>query len=420
MTKSPSTLEKGGDLAALRALSDAARRVEAAYSKLRHGAARLDQELADANRRLEQKVVELEHLSGSLAAVLSAIPCGVVVADGDGVVIMANPAAQRILGVSQKDLLGRPAASVVDENGQKLLLLPRGECSDIERPVASPDSKEGARIVRGSVVAVKDAAGEFLGRVELLDDRTEVKTLEEEVRRLDRLAELGRVAAILAHEIRNPLSGIRGFAGMLERKLKDGDGRESELRYARRICEGADRADAIIDSVLFLARPRPLRHETVDVESFFCDCWESVAHADPARARGVEVKLDVSPRGLAIHADRVRLAQGVSNLLTNALHATSSTGGKGHIELSARVNGEFMTLRIADDGPGIDRESLPHLFEPFFTTKSEGAGLGLALVQRVAELHGGKVRVTSEKGKGAAFCLDLPMHKNLETETACA
>jgi signal transduction histidine kinase len=129
------------------------------------------------------------------------------------------------------------------------------------------------------------------------------------------------------------------------------------------------------------------------------------------------VVLDVLPRGLAIDADRVRLEQCVSNLLTNALQAI---GGKGRIELCARIDDGWTMLRVKDDGPGIDPAALPHLFEPFFSTKSEGAGLGLALVKRVAELHGGRVTVESRKGEGACFRLALPVHRNFITETVHA
>lgn len=407
-----SVVGNDADLAALRALTDAARRVEEAYSQLKSGASRLDRELALANLRLEQKVVELEHLSGSLAAVLSAMPSGVVVADRDGVVIMANPAAQRILGVSASRLLGVPATELMGTDGDRLLLLSRGECENVERVLPSA---EGDRHVFGSVVAVKDAAGQFLGRVELLDDRTEFKALQDEVRRLDRLAELGRVAAILAHEIRNPLSGIRGFAGMLERKLRDGNGREEELRYAKRVIEGAERADEIIDSVLFLANPRPPRREAIELEGFLCDAWECVAQADPQRARGTCVALTVVPDGLTVLADRVRLRQAVSNLMHNALEAI---GGKGRIEARAEVVPHGIAIRIKDDGPGIDAETRARVFEPFYSTKQEGAGLGLALVKRIAELHGGTISVDSQIGHGATFTLTLPAEARL-TEIAC-
>lgn len=418
MTRTIATVETltaaGDDVAALRALAAAARRVEDAYTRLQSGAARLDQQLADANRRLEQKVVELEHLSGSLAAVLAAIPCGVVVADSEGSVIMANPAAHEILGLEAGALFGRPAAQIVSATGRPLLLLAHGECSAVERRIAGAS---GDRVVRGSVVAVRDAAGAFLGLVEMLDDRTEVKALEDEVRRLDRLAELGRVAAILAHEIRNPLSGIRGFAGMLERRLKDDEDRAAELRYARRICEGADRADAIIDSVLFLANPRPLKREVIDLEAFLCDCWERVCHGSKTKARGVEVKLDLEPAAIAILADRIRLEQAVTNLLENALAAMD---GRGRIELVARTGDGRVRLEVSDDGPGIPAEVLPRLFEPFFTTKNEGAGLGLALVKRILEHHGGSVRAENRASRGASFVLDLPLHVLPVSEKAIA
>lgn len=384
------------------AFSVMAEQVQSAYDSLRQTAAHLDRELARANARLQTQVDELENLSGSLAAVLRAIPCGVVVASKDGELLMANPAAERLLDRSAADLVGLSAASIEDARGNPILALPGGPGETGERLVRTA---HGSRILDGCVVPVSDAAGHELGLVEVLNDRSEVKALEEEVRRLDRLAELGRVAAIIAHEIRNPLSGIRGFAGLLKRRLEEGAGDGAALRWAERICEGADRADQIIDSVLFLARPRPLDRGRVEISRFLSDTFEAVAQGCRELCRDVDVRVHVEPADVALDADEVRLGQALANLIQNALE---SLGGRGRLELSAREVDGRVELRVRDSGPGVPAEAAARLFEPFFSTKSDGAGLGLALVQRIVELHEGEIRLEPGLGTGAGFVLSFP------------
>jgi signal transduction histidine kinase len=389
--------------------STVASRLQAAYENLQRTAASLDRKLAEANRRLLSQVEELENLSGSLAAVLRAIPCGVVVAGVDGTVLMANPAAERILALSGTALLGRRAADLADRDGTPLLCLAAPDAAEPaqERILHVGD---GARIVDGCVVPVADGAGGTLGWVEVLNDRSEVRALQEEVRRLDRLAEMGRIAAIIAHEIRNPLAGIRGFAGLLERDLAGKDGTETQRRWTRRINEGVERADAIIDSVLFLARPRALQRAPLPAEALLLDAYESVAQAHPQRVRGLRVTRDVEPAGLTVSCDEVRLKQALANLIQNAVEALAGCDKPGphRLELSARAHGDAVEICIADSGPGVPDGVRDKLFEPFFTTKDDGAGLGLALVQRIAELHGGTVRVDRSAFGGAAFTLSLP------------
>ncbi len=387
---------------AFQAFSEVANRLNAAYDGLRQSAAKLDRELADANRRLEEKVAQLENLSGSLAAVLRAIPSGVVVAATDGTLLMVNPAAERLLERSVHELVGRPASSIVDRAGNPLLRLPDGPSPIAER-VMTPGAE--ARIVDGAVLTVDDAAGNALGLVEVMNDRSEVKALQEEVRRLDRLAELGRMAAIIAHEIRNPLSGIRGFAGMLHRQLQKSENAETERRWTRRICEGVERADAIIDSVLFLARPRPMKTGEVDAEQLLAESLERVLAAKEGAARGVRARRKVEPAGLTVRADATRVEQALVNLIQNSIEAMN---GEGQLELSARREGDVVALYVRDSGPGVSAALRATVFEPFFSTKSDGAGLGLALVARIAELHGGTVSLVPGIGTGAGFRLALP------------
>ena len=384
--------------------SEVADRVQTAYRALQACASRLDRDLARANARLRCQVDALENLSGSLAAVLRAIPSGVVVADNDGMIVMANPAAEEILGLKGNELIGRAATDLTDARGAPLLRLIEGAGETRERIV---QTARGARILDGCVVPATDTDDNVLGLVEVMNDRSEVKALQEEVRRLDNLAELGRVAAILAHEIRNPLSGIRGFAGMLDRHLADREGESDARRWTRRICEGVGRADAIIDSVLYLARPRPLMTRRVDVEAMICDVLESVAAGSPSLVRGVRLEHSVKPPGLCVSADEVRIKQAVGNLVQNGIEAMA---GDGRLDVVARAVDGAVEIEVRDTGPGFTESARERLFEPFFTTKDDGAGLGLALVQRIAEVHRGTVEARSCR-TGTAIVIRIPVDR---------
>lgn len=380
-----------------------AERVQAAYERLRETASRLDRDLADANLRLRLQVEELENLSGSLAAVLRAIPSGVVVADLEGRILMVNPAAERILGIRSDEVLGKPAAQVEDRRGAPLFALQEGPGEVEERWL---DTAAGPRRLAGRVVEVRDGDGQALGLVEVFDDCSKIRALEDEVRRLDRLAELGRVAAIIAHEIRNPLSGIRGFAGLLQRRARE-RGDAASLRWLERVFEGVERADRIIDSVLFLSRPRPLDTADVDPAGLLRRVVETTAR-ERGVPEGVRIRLETDRAPRTVRADALRLEQALGNLLRNALEAV---GERGEIVVFARSVGEEILLGVEDDGPGVPEEVRDRLFEPFFTTRTEGAGLGLALVRRIAELHGGSARHETPRRGGARFLVALPAQR---------
>lgn len=403
--------EKGELREAFDTFSKVADRVHSAWANLSEHAKRLDQDIAEANATLRCQVGALESLSGSLAAVLRAIPSGVVVADTHGMIVMANPAAEEILGRKGRELIGKMAEDVVGANGAHLLNLILGPGHTAERVLETGD---GMRLVDGCVVRATDTEGNEVGLVEVLNDRSEVKALREEVRRLDGLAELGRVAAIIAHEIRNPLSGIRGFAGMLERHHRAEHEGGPRHRWSKRICDGAERADAIIDSVLYLSRPRVGATEEMSSADLIQRALDAVAGAFPAKLRGVSVVTEVTPADLTIRCEAIRIEQALQNLIENALEAIS---GHGTLRVTAGQSAAGVTFQVEDDGPGVSDAARVRLFEPFFTTRTDGAGLGLALVARVAEVHGGSVACI-KRDSGATFQLTLP--NNTHTAEAIA
>jgi two-component system sensor histidine kinase PilS (NtrC family) len=238
-----------------------------------------------------------------------------------------------------------------------------------------------------------------MGSAVIFQDLTEMRAMEERVRRSEQLAELGRVAAGLAHELRNPLASMSGSVEL----LKGGGGLgQEERRLMDIVLREAARLDQLVTRFLEWSRPAPPRREATDL-SRLLDETLAVFRNDPGAAR-VRLEADLGPAAAACDPDQMR--QVFWNLLANAAQAMDGTGGR--IRVSCAADADGVRVVVADDGPGIEPSDLPRLFEPFFTTKREGTGLGLATVQRIVDAHGGTIEVESAPGRGAAFTVRLP------------
>jgi PAS domain S-box-containing protein len=378
----------------------AARDLEDAYAALKTRAARIDARLEETNGRLSDKVVELRRAHGRLQATLDAVPCGVVVVNKDGFVDEANAAAERILGLGAAELVGRDAAALRAKDGAPLLLLSGANASDrAPRRLVACDG--AVRRVASAWTDLQDGGG-----IEVLSDLTEVAHLRAQLNRLDTLAALGEMAAGVAHEIRNPLNGVAGFASLLSRALEGADGgdRSKLLRYADRIGRGVAEVEEIVANLLLWARPERLDVSTFSIRDLVL---EVVSEKDrlvkgPSLAR---VDLRGVDDGAPFPGDRVKLKIVLVNLLKNALEAT---GEKGRVVVEYRRDGTGFAASVEDDGPGISPEMRRKLFRPFSTDKASGTGLGLAIARRLAESHGGELRVEQGTLGGARFAVVLP------------
>jgi two-component system sensor histidine kinase PilS (NtrC family) len=227
--------------------------------------------------------------------------------------------------------------------------------------------------------------------------------MEEEVKRSERLADLGRVAAGLAHELRNPLASMAGSIELLRASsgLSAGDARLMDI-----VLREAERLEGLVAAFLAFSRPAPPRRAAVDLARAVAETLEVFAH-DPAAER-VRVERALGPA--VADCDAGQLRQVLWNLLTNAAHAAGAREGGGTVRVrcGAGDGDGWARIEVEDDGPGIPAADLPHLFTPFFTTRDGGTGLGLATVQRIVDAHGGRVDVASTPGAGARFTVQLP------------
>jgi two-component system nitrogen regulation sensor histidine kinase GlnL len=233
--------------------------------------------------------------------------------------------------------------------------------------------------------------------------------LEESQRPADRLAALGQLAAAMAHEIKNPLLGIRGAAQLLREELLHDDLRE----YPEVIIREADRLNALLEEMLDFARPHPLKQETVNLHEVLDNVL--ALERPSCQARGILVRQQYDPSLPDISADRHRLTQVFLNLVRNAWEAMPHGGT---LTLTTKTASEFvrfkpgtgpiLLIEVADEGGGISLEVQEKLFTPFFTTKPTGSGLGLVISHKIVEEHGGRLAMKSSPGKGTTVRVYLP------------
>lgn len=359
----------------------------ASYARLEQRAERVEQELVAANAELARKVAELDATRSHLEAVLHALPTGVVVRDEHGTVTRVNEAVCAILGVDERALVGRSGHPGLRGAG----------AAGGNHAYVHPDGD--ARVLSSRWSPVRSG-----GSVEILDDRTEVERLQEQLLAQRKMAALGTMSGGIAHEIRNPMNAVRGFAELLRRELPP----ESRThRFATRICAGVDEADQIISSMLTFAAPERLTLETVDPEELCRDAVDSAKRVLPENATGKKWRVISSTSVPAFAADRIKVRQALRNLVANALQVQPDGGT---VEVSITRERDDVLFRVQDAGPGVPAGLRSRLAEPFFTTRAEGTGLGLALVHAIADLHGGRLHVSPSPAAlgGADIAFRIP------------
>jgi two-component system sensor histidine kinase PilS (NtrC family) len=253
--------------------------------------------------------------------------------------------------------------------------------------------------VRMTFSALASGDGHQLGLIAVCEDLSVIREMEARMRQADRLATLGRMAANIAHEIRNPLASLSGAVEVLAHTPAGEDERD---RLSQIVLRESDRLNQIIRDFLEYARPAPLAREDVNVAEILDEVLVLLEHRRlPA---GVKLVREFPPE-VRWPVDPQQFRQAVWNLALNAVEAMP---GGGELTVSASLRGSVLEVAVTDTGVGMGPDDLAQIFEPFFSTKSGGTGLGLALVHRVTNDHGGHAGVRSEPGLGTSFTLTLP------------
>jgi two-component system sensor histidine kinase HydH len=327
--------------------------------------------------------------------ILSRMPVGLVVVDESGMARRTNGAVLRLLGRAalEGSLWNLPGLGPIVARACR-------ERSRVEEEVRlrGPNGRELSLLV--SVTPLENPQGQIRLFLVLLSDITGLRKLEEKLRRSEHLASLGRLAAGVAHEIRNPLSSIKGFAAILAGKAS---GDPSAAEIARVFQNEVERLNRVVTELLEFARTPDLRPDTLEVRRLV-DHTVRLVETDAAHAR-VSIHVEVDPPDLQLVADGDRLAQALLNLYLNAIQAMENGGD---LTIRALRDGQAVVFSVEDTGPGIPQDLLGRIFDPYFTTKARGVGLGLAIVHRVVEAHHGEVIVESGTSSGTRFQIRLP------------
>ncbi|MDQ8732978.1 ATP-binding protein [Paenibacillus sp. LHD-38] len=249
------------------------------------------------------------------------------------------------------------------------------------------------KILLLTTIPLRTSVNEHAGAALLAQDVTELRHLQDEVGRMERLSLVGQMAASITHEIRNPMAVIRGFVQLIQERSP-----KSQEGYFRIIIEELDRANMIISDFLSLAQNRALIMEPSSLHEVINELVP-LLHAD-ANLRGQSIDVSLCEHLPLIMMNDREIKQLLLNIARNGMEAM---GNKGSLNISTRCTGSKVELRIADQGVGIPPEQMKHLFEPFFTTKTQGTGLGLPLCLSIAERHNGRIDVESQEGEGTAF-----------------
>lgn len=361
--------------AAFAAFNEHSTRLEASYQELRSQVEALTARLLEERSARRAEHLEREKLDNRLLRIVEALPGGLIVLDGEGIIQECNQHAERLLNCP---LVGLPWSRIVNRecevrsgaNGE--LWLKSGQSLSLSRQTLAPEQ----------------------GEILLLTDVTDSRRLAEMMQRAERLTTLGEMTACLAHQIRTPLASALLNVGLLR-------GGQRQQQVADRLRHRIHDVMHIVDDMLRFAAGAKRKFDEFSV----AELLEEVADAHRVGSSKDRLSVDVADQSLRLAGDREALKGALQNLIDNACQ---SSDAPVHIVVGAAVCDTSVFLRVADNGPGLPDASHERLFEPFFTTRPQGTGLGLAVVQSVVDAHGGEVIVESTE-RGATFTLCLPL-----------
>ena len=331
---------------------------------------------------------------------VSALPLGVIATNGSGLIRLCNATASVILQTQAEGLLGKlPSACLPPSLAVFFTRVGNDQGLNPSEVVFDRDPQR-ILILQVSTMTITDERQGLEGKVLLLRDLTEIRTLEKELRRSERLAALGKMAAGVAHELRNPLSSIKGLAMV----LREGKSQEAVNESGDLLVKEVERLNRSIGELLDYARPANLQRSQVSLADLVGKSV-SLIQAD-AGSLNIAIEVDIPQQLPMLLVDGDKINQVLLNLLINAVQAMP---GGGMLKISATCDGQIVTLKLRDSGEGISEEHLPRIFDPYFTTKSDGTGLGLAISTKIVEEHGGTIQVTSRPGEFTEVAVLLPV-----------
>lgn len=337
--------------------------------------------------------------------VVENMPIGLIALDDRQQIAAFNHAAESLMQISFQDAVGRLAERILPPELCAELHCPELQDQVIEKEVDC--TVGGGTTVPLEIGASRlvDSTGTFLGYVILFKDLTEVRALRREIERSQRLASVGRLAAGVAHEIRNPLSSIKGFATYFKQRYQDVP---EDRQTANIMIQEVDRLNRVVSQLLEFARPVTVTPKVSSFKTVLKDSLKLIERQAQDKQITIDARNSTHIDEVEIDPDRIN--QVLLNLYLNAIEAMEA-GGRLRVEVSGNGAGNGLTIQISDTGHGIAGEDLSRIFDPYFTTKSSGTGLGLAIAHNIVETMGGSIEVRSETGKGTTFTVTLPIRQ---------
>ena len=383
---------------------------------------KLEHELQLHAQQLEALVAErsreLAEAHNFLNTVLdSSTEYAIIAIDTKGLVTLFNRGAELMFGCAADQVLGRRARELVNDEGcgpDDAPFLIRGQqaertgCYQGEMELGKEDGNSFAASV--AITPIREYAGRLLGYLAIIKDLTAERRNEERLRRMrerlahqERIADLGRMAAQVAHEVKNPLSGLRLYSLHLKGKIADKLD-QGEMSIIDKIIGGIDHLFDTVEQVIDFARPISLTRRRLSLNALV----EDVLHFLGPQLNGnhIEVQKEMAESGAFANVDEASIRSSLINLLLNSIEAMPDGGV---LMIETREVERAVRLDISDTGCGMTSEQVRNVFEPFYTTKSKGLGLGMSYAQKVVKQHGGTIVLMSQTGKGTRVWITLPL-----------
>ena len=371
----------------------------------------MDEKIAQKEMAIQKLTQELEDVRNFTESIIQSIGSGIIITEMNDTITYINRAGERILGYSKHELIGKPFDLFSLREKPNLIHSLLGNPDDLDtRKEGWMRRKDNIEFPVGFTINNHlSIRGETIGKIVIFRDLTNVYKIQEEILRMDRLVSLGKLASGIAHELRNPLAGIKTTAQALGEELS---GDDSRREYLNRITKEIDRLNELLKTFFSFAKPQKLN-------LVYCHIQDIINEIIPFLMReiadkGIRFIEAYHPQLPKIKVDKTQMHQVFLNLFLNSIQAMPN-GGELKIETSPMISiasdgsrQNFIKVVISDTGRGIPPPIVNRIFDPFFTTKSKGIGLGLSITYQIIKKHGGTIKVESKWESGTSFIVNLP------------
>jgi len=344
----------------------------------------------------------LRHIEAFRDILISSLPVGLIAIDHNGKVILYNNFSQKFTGITEEQAMDADSSIFqhIPEISEAFEEAGNAPTSAYQKEVQVESETEESHTLQLNRLSIVDREDKFVGTLLLMQDLSQVKKLEEDLRRSERLAALGKMAAGVAHELRNPLSSIKGLALVLRSRFQEENG---DRETATILVQEVERLNRSISELLDYARPQQLKKVHFDIDKLLNKAV-SLMRID-AETAGVELRTNFEENLPTVNGDEDKLTQVLLNLLLNGIQAMENGGT---LDVYAGATDRKIQIVVTDTGCGISEKDLARVFDPYFTTKPDGTGLGMAMSAKIIEEHGGEIRMQSKTGQGTSVIIEIP------------